>query len=93
MHHIDRPTVESDYDATVRADIEAFRAASQQYTAGELHTDDQFRPHRLRRGIYTQRQAGVHMIRTKIPGGIATAGQFKVMADLAGQPSPDHVDI
>jgi sulfite reductase beta subunit-like hemoprotein len=82
MHHVDRQTVESEYDAIVRADIEAFRAASQQYTAGEL-TDDQFRPHRLRRGIYTQRQAGVHMIRTKVPGGIATAHQFHVMADLA----------
>ncbi|HEY3739887.1 MAG TPA: nitrite/sulfite reductase [Bryobacteraceae bacterium] len=81
-HQVDRHTVESDYDAVVRADIEAFRAASQQYTRGEL-TDDQFRPHRLRRGIYTQRQAGVHMIRTKIPGGIATARQFRIMAELA----------
>ena len=82
MHHLDRHTVESNYDATVRADIEAFREASQQYAAGEL-TDDQFRPHRLRRGIYTQRQAGVHMIRTKVPGGIATARQFRIMAELA----------
>ena len=82
MHHLDRATVESSYDATVRADIEAFRQASQQYTDGQL-TADEFRPHRLRRGIYTQRQADVHMIRTKVPGGIATAGQFRVMADLA----------
>ena len=82
MQHLDRQSVESSYDATVKADIEAFRAASQQFTAGEL-TADQFRPHRLRRGIYTQRQPGVHMIRTKVPGGIATARQFRVMADLA----------
>ena len=82
MQPVDRNTVESTYDATVRADIEAFRDASQQYTAGQL-TADQFRPHRLRRGIYTQRQADVHMIRTKVPGGIATARQFHIMADLA----------
>ena len=78
----DRHTVESTYDATVRADIEAFREASHQFTRGEL-TADQFRPHRLRRGIYTQRQEGVHMIRTKVPGGIATAEQFRVMAEVA----------
>ena len=78
----DRNTVESTYDATVRADIESFRDASQQFTKGEL-TADEFRPHRLRRGIYTQRQEGVHMIRTKVPGGIATALQFRVMGDLA----------
>ena len=82
MQHLDRHTVESAYDATVHADIEAFRQASQQYTAGQL-TADQFRPHRLRRGIYTQRQADVHMIRTKVPGGIATAHQFRVMAEVA----------
>ena len=79
---LDRNTVESTYDATVRADIESFRDASQQFTKGEL-TADEFRPHRLRRGIYTQRQEGVHMIRTKVPGGIATALQFRVMGDLA----------
>ena len=79
---LDRNTVESTYDATVRADIESFRDASQQFTKGEL-TADEFRPHRLRRGIYTQRQEGVHMIRTKVPGGIATVLQFRVMADLA----------
>ena len=84
MQPVDRQLVESTYDATVHADIEAFREAAQQYTAGQL-TDDQFRPHRLRRGIYTQRQAGVHMIRTKVPGGIATAHQFRVMADFADQ--------
>ncbi len=82
MQSVDRQIVESTYDATVHADIEAFREAAQQYTAGQL-TDDQFRPHRLRRGIYTQRQAGVHMIRTKVPGGIATAHQFRVMGDFA----------
>lgn len=77
-----RQVIEDQYDATVSADIEAFREAAQQFTDGKL-TADEFRPHRLRRGIYTQRQQGVHMIRTKVPGGIATARQFRVMAELA----------
>ena len=65
-----------DYDATVRQDIELFREQAQAYAAGKL-TDDEFRPHRLRRGIYSQRQTGVHMIRTKIPGGLMTAAQMR----------------
>src|SRR5438477_1623316 len=70
---------EAAYDATVRDDIEQFRAHAAKWTAGEI-TDDQFRAQRLRRGVYTQRQAGVHMIRTKVPGGIATADQMDQLA-------------
>ncbi len=70
------------YDRIVREDIEAFRAAAHRFVAGELN-DDQFRPYRLRRGIYGQRQPGVQMIRTKIPGGIATAAQFTALASIA----------
>ena len=50
--------IEQEYDSTVRADIELFRSQALDYKAGKL-TDDQFRPHRLRRGIYGQRQEGV----------------------------------
>jgi sulfite reductase beta subunit-like hemoprotein len=75
---------EAAYDATVRADIELFRAHSEKWVASEIN-DDQFRAQRLRRGIYTQRQAGVHMIRTKIPGGILTAAQMDQMARIADQ--------
>lgn len=71
--------VEVEYDQTVRADIELFRSYSEKWVAGEI-TDDQFRAQRLRRGIYTQRQAGVHMIRTKVPGGTATADQMDQLA-------------
>jgi len=75
---------EAEYDATVREDIELFRAFSQKWTSGHL-TDDQFRAQRLRRGVYTQRQAGVHMIRTKIPGGILTSAQMDRLAEIADQ--------
>ena len=73
---------EANYDRIVREDIEKFRAVANKVVAGEL-TQDEFRPHRLRRGIYSQRQMGVHMIRTKIPGGVMTAEQMDVMAEVA----------
>ncbi len=75
---------EAEYDATVRADIEQFRAHAEKFVAGEI-TDDQFRAQRLRRGIYGQRQAGVQMIRTKIPGGILTAPQMDQLALIADE--------
>jgi sulfite reductase beta subunit-like hemoprotein len=75
---------EIEYDATVRADIELFRSYAEKFVAGEI-TDDQFRAQRLRRGIYSQRQAGVHMIRTKVPGGTLTAAQMDQMALIADE--------
>jgi len=75
---------EAEYDATVRADIELFRAHSEKFTAGGL-TVDEFRAQRLRRGVYTQRQPDVHMIRTKIPGGILTASQMDQLARIGDE--------
>jgi sulfite reductase beta subunit-like hemoprotein len=75
---------EAQYDATVRADIELFRSHAEKFLAGEIN-DDQFRAQRLRRGIYSQRQAGVQMIRTKVPGGIVTAEQMDQLARIADE--------
>jgi sulfite reductase beta subunit-like hemoprotein len=75
---------EAQYDATVRRDIELFRSYAEKYTAGAL-SDDDFRAQRLRRGVYSQRQAGVHMIRTKIPGGSMTADQMDRLAEIADE--------
>ena len=75
---------EAQYDATVRADIELFRSYAEKFMAGGL-TDDEFRAQRLRRGVYSQRQAGVHMIRTKIPGGSMTAAQMDQLASIADE--------
>jgi sulfite reductase beta subunit-like hemoprotein len=74
-----RLELEAEYEQTVRDDIELFRSYAEKWSAGEI-TDDQFRAQRLRRGVYTQRQTGVHMIRTKIPGGTATADQMDNLA-------------
>ncbi len=75
---------EAEYDATVRADIELFRSYAEKFVAGEI-TDDQFRAQRLRRGIYSQRQGGVQMIRTKVPGGVLTAAQMDQLALIADE--------
>jgi len=74
--------VETNYDETVRRDIELFREQAEAFMAGQL-TDDQFRAVRLRRGIYGQRQPNVHMVRTKVPGGAVTATQMHRLADIA----------
>ena len=78
----DQQLLEQQYDQTVRADIEQFRERSQAWVNKEI-TDDQFRAQRLRRGVYGQRQEGVHMIRTKIPGGLLTSDQMRKMGDVA----------
>ncbi len=77
-------TLDAQYDRTVRADIEAFRERAEQYLAGQL-SDDEFRPFRLRRGIYGQRQPRVQMVRTKIPGGLVTAAQMRQLARIADE--------
>ncbi|HWZ31143.1 MAG TPA: nitrite/sulfite reductase [Bryobacteraceae bacterium] len=78
----DLQVIAEQYDSTVREDIELFRSQAEAFLAGQIN-DDQFRPHRLRRGIYSQRQAGVQMIRTKVPGGLLTTRQMRAMARIA----------
>src|SRR5882757_11438600 len=79
---LDPQLVAEEYDSTVRADIELFRTQAQSLLDGKI-TDDELRPHRLRRGIYSQRQAGVQMIRTKVPGGLLTSRQMRQLARVA----------
>src|SRR5580692_12586390 len=73
---------EEQYDRTVREDIELFRSQANSFVSGQI-TADEFRAFRLRRGVYGQRQEGVQMIRTKIPGGLLTADQMRQLARVA----------
>ncbi|HXA51103.1 MAG TPA: nitrite/sulfite reductase, partial [Candidatus Acidoferrum sp.] len=57
---------------------------SQAFLAGEI-TDNDFRPFRLKHGIYGQRQAGVQMVRCKIPAGQLTAVQAEQLGRVADQ--------
>jgi sulfite reductase beta subunit-like hemoprotein len=77
-----REELEVQHERIVRDEIETFRQRAQTFLAGEI-TEDQFRPFRLKHGIYGQRQPGVQMVRCKIPGGLATAAQFEQFARVA----------
>jgi len=79
-----RTDFEHQHDETVRTEIERFRGTINEFLAGNL-TDDQFRVLRLRFGCYGQRQPGVQMIRTKIPGGKLTAGQLDNLAAVSDE--------
>jgi sulfite reductase beta subunit-like hemoprotein len=79
-----REALETKHDHTVREEIEIFRAKSQAYLNGEI-TDNDFRPFRLKHGIYGQRQAGVQMVRCKVPGGLATARQLEQFGRIADE--------
>ena len=54
------------------------------FLAGEI-TEEDFRPFRLKHGIYGQRQTGVQMVRCKIPSGLLTADQVNQLARVADE--------
>ena len=90
----DRQELERRHDAVVREEIEIFRQRADDFLAGRI-TEDEFRPFRLKHGIYGQRQPGVQMVRVKIPSGMLTARQLEQLALVGGrvrwQPrAPDH---
>lgn len=45
--------------------------------------EERFKAYRLTRGVYGQRQAGVQMLRIKLPYGKVTPNQIRVIADIA----------
>ncbi|MEZ5007092.1 MAG: nitrite/sulfite reductase [Chitinophagales bacterium] len=47
--------------------------------------EDRFKAYRLTRGVYGQRQFGVHMFRTKLPYGRINAAQLKRMGEMSTQ--------
>ncbi|HMI38489.1 MAG TPA: hypothetical protein VK500_01165, partial [Nitrospiraceae bacterium] len=65
-------------------EIETFEAEAMRMVSGDVSVD-LFRPFRLQYGIYGQRQAGVQMVRIKIPFGGLTANQLRRIAELAEQ--------
>ncbi|SPE37157.1 Nitrite/sulfite reductase, hemoprotein beta-component, ferrodoxin domain protein [Candidatus Sulfopaludibacter sp. SbA3] len=79
-----REDFERQHQLTVRQEIETFRQRAQQFLDGEI-TEDQFRPFRLKHGIYGQRQPGVQMVRCKIPGGLLTAPQLEQLGRIADE--------
>src|SRR5690349_23216832 len=70
-----REQFEIQHDQTIRREIETFRERAAAFLAGQI-SENEFRPFRLKHGIYGQRQAGVQMVRCKIPTGLLTADQM-----------------
>lgn len=70
-----------DHDA-IENEIRIFEERIGQFRRGEI-SDEEFRPFRLKHGIYGQRQPGVQMVRVKIPAGILNARQLRTLARIA----------
>ena len=64
-------------------DVDAFVEALRRFENGELDAEG-WRAYRIARGVYPQRQGdSVHMLRVKIPQGVASADQLRAFADVA----------
>src|SRR6266705_5232307 len=72
------------YDALDQAFVDRrvaeFRDQMRRHLAGEL-SEDEFRPLRLRNGLYIQRHAP--MLRIAIPYGLLSARQMRMLAHIA----------
>jgi sulfite reductase (NADPH) hemoprotein beta-component len=66
--------------ALVEQRVAEFRDQMRRHLAGEL-TEEQFRPLRLRNGLYLQRHAP--MLRISVPYGLLSARQLRKLADIA----------
>ena len=66
----------------IEEEIRIFSERAAQWDRGEI-TDDQFRPFRLKHGIYGQRQSGFQMVRVKIPSGLLNPVQLRALAKIA----------
>ncbi len=65
----------------IEAEIRVFEERIHQLRTGAI-TEDQFRSFRLKHGTYGQRQPGVNMLRVKIPAGVLTPAQLRVLAEI-----------
>src|SRR6266542_2799127 len=84
-----REQFEVEHDQTVRTEIETFRQRAEAFLAGQI-TENEFRPFRLKHGIYGQRQPGVQMVRCKIPTGLLTASQLDQLGTIADEFVPEE---
>jgi sulfite reductase beta subunit-like hemoprotein len=78
------PTVEPatrNTPETVADEITAFESRLGMLERGQL-TDDEFRPFRLKYGIYSQRQPGFQMVRVKIPSGLLASAQLRTLGNI-----------
>ena len=72
----------ADETLAVLTDIKELSEKIDAFKDGRIH-EERFKHFRLTRGVYGQRQLGVHMFRTKIPYGKLTAAQLIRLADVS----------
>src|SRR5213595_2700389 len=72
-----RPTKEQQQSA-----LAGHQSRTDRFIRGELKAEE-WRPIRLSYGLYYQLDHTSHMQRIKIPGGLVTAAQMDVLADVA----------
>jgi sulfite reductase (NADPH) hemoprotein beta-component len=65
-------------------EIDALIETLGRFERGELDAEA-WRAYRVVRGVYSQRQDGVHMLRIKVPQGLATSAQLRALADAAAR--------
>jgi sulfite reductase (NADPH) hemoprotein beta-component len=63
-------------------EIDALIETLGRFERGEIDAEA-WRAYRVVRGVYSQRQDGVHMLRIKVPQGVATAPQLRALAEAA----------
>jgi sulfite reductase beta subunit-like hemoprotein len=82
---LENPEVREDVPGHVipilEREFDDFDTESQRFLRGEL-TEAEFIGFRLKQGVYGQRQAGVQMIRVKLPFGGITPEQMDAFADV-----------
>lgn len=66
----------------VTKDIIELKNKIERFKSGQID-EERFKLYRLTRGVYGQRQTGVHMFRTKIPFGKLTTAQLVRLADVS----------
>jgi sulfite reductase (NADPH) hemoprotein beta-component len=77
-----------DIDRTLVSErVAQFRDQTRRFLAGEL-TEDEFRPLRLRNGLYIQKHAP--MLRVAIPYGMLNARQLRMLAHIARHYDRDY---
>ena len=74
--------ISSKVSSDAKKDILELKARIERFKNGEIE-EDKFKLYRLTRGVYGQRQAGVQMIRIKLPYGKVTPNQLVKIADVS----------
>ena len=69
------------WDFTEATELDRFEETVQSFLRGDIDSE-RFTAFRLQQGVYGQRQAGVHMVRIKLPGGRLVPRQLVGIAEV-----------